>query len=56
MVSWTTGDVLVTVAVFGLAGLCEIGGGWLVWQSVREVSACWLFIVREGLADVGGAC
>lgn len=24
------------VAVFFLAGLCEIGGGWLVWQAVRE--------------------
>lgn len=25
-----------SVAVFLLAGLCEIGGGWLVWQAIRE--------------------
>lgn len=25
----------VGVAVYLLAGLCEIGGGWLVWQAVR---------------------
>ncbi|CAN0390178.1 unnamed protein product, partial [Ectocarpus sp. 8 AP-2014] len=25
-----------SIAVFVLAGLCEIGGGWLVWQAVRE--------------------
>jgi hypothetical protein len=25
-----------SVALFLLAGLCEIGGGWLVWQWFRE--------------------
>ena len=25
-----------SVFLFLLAGLCEIGGGWLVWQWVRE--------------------
>jgi small multidrug resistance family-3 protein len=25
-----------SVGLFFLAGLCEIGGGWLVWQWVRE--------------------
>jgi small multidrug resistance family-3 protein len=25
-----------SVFLFVLAGLCEIGGGWLVWQWVRE--------------------
>ncbi|MCL6508800.1 MAG: YnfA family protein [Bryobacteraceae bacterium] len=25
-----------SVALFLLAGLCEIGGGWLVWQWLRE--------------------
>lgn len=28
-------SALVGVAVFVLAGLCEIGGGWLVWQALR---------------------
>lgn len=25
-----------SVALFLVAGLCEIGGGWLVWQWLRE--------------------
>jgi small multidrug resistance family-3 protein len=25
-----------SVALFILAGICEIGGGWLVWQWLRE--------------------
>ena len=35
-----------SVLLFFLAGLCEIGGGWLVWQWLREErSAFW------GIAD-----
>jgi small multidrug resistance family-3 protein len=34
-----------SVALFVVAGLCEIGGGWLVWQ--------WL---REGKGIVWGLC
>lgn len=26
----------LSVALFMVAGLCEIGGGWLVWQWLRE--------------------
>ena len=29
---WTAPTVVLAVALFFLAGLCEIGGGWLVWQ------------------------
>jgi len=28
--------VIQSAALFILAGLCEIGGGYLVWQAVRE--------------------
>jgi small multidrug resistance family-3 protein len=28
-----------SVVLFFLAGLCEIGGGWLVWQWLREGKA-----------------
>ncbi len=28
--------ILRTLALFFLAGLAEIGGGWLVWQWLRE--------------------
>ena len=34
-----------SVTLFIVAGLCEIGGGWLVWQ--------WL---REGKGSVWGLC
>ena len=32
---------LVSVALFALAALAEIGGAWLVWQSVREGRPWW---------------
>ena len=32
---------LVSVALFALAALAEIGGAWLVWQSVREARPWW---------------
>jgi|SRR5688572_1470229 small multidrug resistance family-3 protein len=33
--------VAKTVFIFILAGLCEIGGGYLVWLSVREGKSNW---------------
>lgn len=36
---------LVSLALFVLAGLAEIGGGWLVWQSLREGKGVgWLLV------------
>lgn len=35
---WTAPKVVLSILLFLLAGLAEIGGGWLVWQAVREVS------------------
>ena len=29
-------QLVYSIALFVLAGLCEIGGGWLVWQWLRE--------------------
>jgi small multidrug resistance family-3 protein len=28
--------IVQSAALFLLAGLCEIGGGWLIWQWLRE--------------------
>lgn len=28
--------VVIVVALFIFAGVCEIGGGWLVWKAIRE--------------------
>jgi small multidrug resistance family-3 protein len=29
-------NILISVILFMVAGLCEIGGGWLMWQWLRE--------------------
>lgn len=29
------------IFVFVMAGFCEIGGGWLVWQTIRELKPWW---------------
>lgn len=39
MGGWTPALVCASLALFIAAGVCEVGGGWLVWQSLREVSA-----------------
>jgi small multidrug resistance family-3 protein len=28
--------ILISAILFTLAGVCEIGGGWLMWQWLRE--------------------
>jgi small multidrug resistance family-3 protein len=33
--------VLRSLSLFVLAGVCEIGGGWLVWQWLREGRPGW---------------
>jgi small multidrug resistance family-3 protein len=33
--------LIKTVLIFILTGLCEIGGGYLVWLSVREGKSNW---------------
>ena len=34
-----------SVAYFLLAGLCEIGGGYLVWQCLRVGKSPWYFVL-----------
>ena len=38
---WTLEVVLRVGLLFLLAGLTEIGGGWLVWQALREGKPWW---------------
>jgi small multidrug resistance family-3 protein len=38
---WTAFAVLQAIVLFLLAGLAEIGGGWLVWKAVREGKDWW---------------
>ena len=37
MGGWNAGSVAASVALFVLAGVFEVGGGWLVWKACREV-------------------
>merc|ERR1719412_2914270 len=39
--SVTPRSVLVNIALFVLAGLCEIGGGYLVWEFARGKKPFW---------------
>ena len=34
-------DLIRSVLLFVIAGLCEIGGGWMVWQWLRESRPSW---------------
>lgn len=33
--------ILKSISIFILAGLCEIGGGYLVWQWLKEGKSFW---------------
>ncbi len=38
-------DVGKSVLYFVLAGLCEIGGGYLVWSTLREGQSIWFAVL-----------
>ena len=46
--------VLKALAVFLLAGLCEIGGGYLIWQWLREGKSGWLAVAGAALLVLYG--
>lgn len=37
--------LVVSLALFVVAGLCEIGGGWLMWKAIRESKPVWWALV-----------
>lgn len=37
--------VVRSLGLFLLAGLCEVGGGWLIWQWLREGRPSWWGLV-----------
>lgn len=41
--------VVWSLALFVLAGLAEIGGGWLVWQWLREHRSVWFGAFGAGV-------
>lgn len=38
-------DILKSILIFILAGLCEIGGGFLVWLWLRDGKSLWYGII-----------
>jgi small multidrug resistance family-3 protein len=37
--------ILKSISLFVLAGLCEIGGGYLIWLTLREEKPWWLGVI-----------
>jgi drug/metabolite transporter superfamily protein YnfA len=46
---WTAQAAILSVVLFIVAGVCEIGGGWLVWKAVREGKPYWWAIVGSAV-------
>lgn len=46
--------MLKSLLYFILAGLCEIGGGYLVWQWMREGKSSWLALGGAALLTIYG--
>lgn len=38
-------NIIQTIFIFIVAGLCEIGGGYLIWQTLKEGKPSWCAIV-----------
>lgn len=47
-------EILRALFLFTLAGLAEIGGGWLVWQWLREGRSFTLGLVGSGILILYG--
>lgn len=47
-------EIVRALGLFVLAGLCEIGGGYLVWQWLRLGREAWLGLVGAGILVLYG--
>lgn len=47
-------DIGRSIVLFGLAGLAEIGGGYLMWQWLREGRPLWVGIVGASVVVLYG--
>ena len=46
--------VLKTIIIFIIAGICEIGGGYLIWQSLREGKPMWYGVLGGAILVLYG--
>eukprot|EP01039_Chlorochromonas_danica_P008807 gene8807-9711_t len=51
-VVWDAKNILISIALFVVAGLLEVGGGYLVWLGLREKKLPYLFIPLGALVLV----
>ena len=49
---WTPQTITLSIILFVAAGLLEVGGGWLVWQTVRE-NKNWIYAGTGIIALIG---
>lgn len=49
---WTPQTIALSILLFIAAGLLEVGGGWLVWQTVRE-DKNWAYAAAGVIALIG---
>ena len=49
---WTPQTIALSILLFIVAGLLEVGGGWLVWQTVREEKQ-WTYAAAGVIALIG---
>ena len=47
-------QVFLSLFLFLAAGVAEIGGGWLVWQALREHKGWWLAVLGAGVLFLYG--
>lgn len=47
--------MLQSLLLFLMAGLCEIGGGYLVWLALREGRSPWLAVLGVAILGIYGA-
>jgi small multidrug resistance family-3 protein len=47
-------EIARSLTLFAIAGLCEIGGGYLVWRSLRADDPLWHGVLGGGLLVLYG--
>ncbi|NDV93564.1 YnfA family protein [Dysgonomonas sp. 521] len=47
-------EIIRSISIFIVAGICEIGGGYLVWLSVREGKPVWYGIIGGAILVLYG--
>ena len=52
--SWTAQKILYSISLFFLAGLAEIGGGWLIFQAIRVHQPFWWGILGSAILVIYG--